>query len=111
MKAFMNIVRNAGDGGSVITRLPKLISLFLAKCLPILMEPRHILYEKVNSFLLQRPSLDLRDIPMFYSLSNTGNHFEAEVDFLLNIITAGFDDNTVFPNSFMSFLITDSIRC
>jgi len=92
MKALMNVVRNSDDIG----RFPKLIAIFLAECLPILNEPNHILYEKVNSFLLQRPSLDMNDIPMFYSLSNTGDHFEAEVDWLLEILIAGLDDDTVF---------------
>lgn len=93
MRALIGVVRNSEGSG----RLPKLITLFLGECLPILMEPKHILYEKVNSFLLQRPSLDLNDIPMFYSLSNTGEHFDAEVDWLFTIITASLDDDMVFP--------------
>ena len=91
MRALINVVRSAGDGG----RLPKLITLFLAKCLRVLTDPKHILYEKVNFFLLQRPFLDLNDIPMFYSLSNTGDHFEFEVDWILEIITASLDDDLV----------------
>jgi hypothetical protein len=102
MKALTNVVRNSNDIG----RLPKLIALFLAECLPILNDPKHILYEKVNSFLLQRPSLDMKDIPLFYSLANTGDHFEVEVDWLLEMLASGLDDDMVFVKSVV-FLIID----
>jgi Nucleolar pre-ribosomal-associated protein 1 len=59
------------------------------------MDPKDILYEKVNTFFLQRPSLDLHDIPMFYVLSNSGEHFEQEVSWLLDIIVAGMNDPSV----------------
>ena len=62
------------------------------------MDPQHILYEKVNVFFLQRPSLDVDDIPMVYALSNTGEYFEKEVDWLLDILIAGLDDKQVHPN-------------
>jgi hypothetical protein len=60
-----------------------------------MMDPKHILYEKVNTFFLQRPSLDFDDVPMFYSLSNSGEHFEQEVNWLLNFMMAGLDDPLV----------------
>jgi hypothetical protein len=101
MKALTNVVRNSNDIG----RLPKLIALFLAECLPILNEPKHVLYAKVNSFLLQRPSLDVNDIPLFYSLANTGDHFEAEVDWLLKMLASGLDDDMVFVNSAVCLMI------
>jgi hypothetical protein len=63
------------------------------------MNPKDILYEKVNKFFLQRPSLDLDDIPMFYALSNSGQHFEYEVNWLLDIIIAGLNDPSVLPST------------
>jgi Nucleolar pre-ribosomal-associated protein 1 len=91
----MNSVRNSGMGEEYQS-IPKLIGVFLAESLQVIMNPQHILYEKVNTFFLQRPALDLEDIPMFYSLSNSGEYFEREVDWLLDIMIAGVhNDETV----------------
>jgi len=95
----MNALRNSGQGKNGISRLPKLITVFLAESLRVVMDPKHILYEKVNSFFLQRPILDLGDIPMFYTLSNSGEHFELEVMWLFNVMTAGLDDPLVLPTN------------
>jgi Nucleolar pre-ribosomal-associated protein 1 len=95
IKALMNAIRNSKFRRENLLRVPKLTSVFLARSLDVLMDPKHILYGKVNSFFLQRPLLDLEDIPMFYTLSNSGEHFEREVDWLLNTIIAGFDDASV----------------
>ena len=69
--------------------------MFLSEALQALMDPQHILYEKINVFFLQRPSLDLDDIPMAYALSNTGDYFENEVGWLLDLVIAGLDDRQV----------------
>lgn len=84
--------------------------MFLSEALQVIMDPQHILYEKVNVFFLQRPSLDLDDIPMAYALSNTGEYFAKEVDWLLDILIAGLDDKQVpllgpsLPYIFCKFL-------
>ena len=95
----MNVIRNSGCGQDGVCRIPKHIAVFLGKSLQVMMEPNHILYEKVNAFFLQRPALDLNDIPMFYTLANSGEHFEQEVNWLLDIMTAGMDDPVVSPSS------------
>ena len=92
----MNGLRNVNALNTTVTRIPKLITVFLSQALQVLMDPGHMLYEKVCVFFLQRPSLDLEDIPMFYSLSNSGDYFEQEVSWLLDVISAGVDDPTVF---------------
>ena len=93
----MNVTRNSGlpSPDNHQTRMPKFIAVFLSESLQVMMNPSHILYEKVNSFFLQRPALDLDDIPMFYTLSNSGQHFEQEVIWLLDIVRAGLDDASV----------------
>lgn len=96
IKAMMNAIRNSRFTSEDLLWVPKLTSVFLARSLNVLMDPKHILYGKINSFFLQRPWLDLEDIPMFYSLSYSGEHFEREVDWLLDTIVAGFDDALVF---------------
>jgi hypothetical protein len=93
----MDVTRNSGNPGlgGPETRLPKFITVFLGESLQVMMNPSHILYEKVNMFFLQRPALDLDDIPMFYTLANSGQHFEQEVIWLLDIVKAGLDDVSV----------------
>ena len=92
---LVNIIRNSRNTDSDTPRIPKLIAIFLGQSLKVMMDPKDILYEKVNTFFLQRPSLDLDDIPMFYALSNSGEHFEREVNWLLDIIIAGLNDPSV----------------
>jgi len=92
----VTIIRNSGNVEIEMPRFPKHIAVFLGEALRVMMDPGHILYEKVNSFFLQRPSLDLDDIPMFYALSNSGEHFEQEVNWLLTILIAGAQDTMVY---------------
>jgi len=92
----MNGIRNVNALDATVPRIPKLITVFLSEALQVLVDPKHILYEKVSVFFLQRPSLELDDIPMFYTLSNSGDYFEQEVSWLLEILSAGVDDPTVF---------------
>ncbi|KAI8050434.1 ribosome 60S biogenesis N-terminal-domain-containing protein [Syncephalis plumigaleata] len=49
-------------------RLPMLITQFAAHAIKLALTPWHYMYPLVNGFLLQRPCLDLEDVPMFYSL-------------------------------------------
>jgi len=92
----MNVLRNSRlEGDNTFVRISKMMSIFLGKALRVMMNSQHILYEKVNIFFLQRPALELDDVPMFYTLSNSGEYFEEEVDWLLGILTAGLDDDAV----------------
>jgi hypothetical protein len=52
--------------------VPPLLCAFVARALPVLLRPGHWLYAGLNSFLLQRPTLDLGDVPMLYGLLNSG---------------------------------------
>lgn len=45
-----------------------MIALFLANALQMVATPESPLYPAFNRFLLQRPLLDQRDVPMFYLL-------------------------------------------
>ena len=103
----MNVLRNS-RGEEDITRIPKLNAIFLGESLRVMMDPKHILYEKVNKFFLQRPTLDFTDMPMFYSLSNSGEHYEQECDWLFNIMLAGLDDAMVILKP---TLLTAGVDC
>lgn len=92
---LVKALRNSAIEGNGLPRIPKVIGIFLGESLQVMMDPKHILYEKVNVFFLQRPGLELDDIPMFYSLSNSSEHFEREVLWLLDVLIAGTNDETV----------------
>jgi Nucleolar pre-ribosomal-associated protein 1 len=104
---LMNAVRNSGPQhiDSASFRFPKLMAVFLGEALQVLMNPQHILYEKVNTFFLQRPVLDLQDIPMFYTLSISGDSFEQEVEWLLDVLITGLDDELVPPRMNLILMI------
>jgi hypothetical protein len=48
--------------------IPSLITMFFAHAISILIKPESFLYPLVNKFTLQRPIIDLEDVPMFYEL-------------------------------------------
>ncbi|KAG0267366.1 hypothetical protein BG011_006783 [Mortierella polycephala] len=54
-------------------RIPAVITTFVAHALSALLRPDHFMYPHVNKFCLQRPTIDLDDIPMFYSMFNSSS--------------------------------------
>ncbi|GAA5877773.1 hypothetical protein JCM3774_000753 [Rhodotorula dairenensis] len=53
--------------------LPATIALFLAHCISLLGAPESPLYPTFMRFLLQRSTIDARDVPMFYSMLYSSN--------------------------------------
>ncbi|RIA94625.1 ribosome 60S biogenesis N-terminal-domain-containing protein [Glomus cerebriforme] len=94
-----------------IQRVPTIITIFIAHSLNIFMNPGHFMYPLINKFLLQRPFLDIKDIPMFYSLfySSTDNYQKEKV-WILRLLSAGlktYDDYKLFKRRY----IWDIISC
>jgi hypothetical protein len=58
--------------------IPSVIALFLANCMHIIGTPESALYPAFTRFLLQRPILDQRDVPMFYLMFYTTSDEPAE---------------------------------
>ncbi|KAI8602359.1 ribosome 60S biogenesis N-terminal-domain-containing protein, partial [Dissophora ornata] len=54
-------------------RIPAVITTFVAHALASLLRPDHFMYPHINKFCLQRPTIDLEDIPMFYSMFNSSS--------------------------------------
>ncbi|KAF9959948.1 hypothetical protein BGZ65_012938 [Modicella reniformis] len=54
-------------------RIPAVITTFVAHALASLIRPDHFMYPHINKFCLQRPTIDLDDIPMFYSMFNSSS--------------------------------------
>jgi hypothetical protein len=69
-------------------QIPGTMTSFVFSALPVMVRPEHTMYDQINKFLLQRPSLDLSDVPMFYSLFNSPNakDFKAERSWILQVI-------------------------
>lgn len=70
--------------------IPAVIALFLANCLQMISVPESPLYPAFSRFLLQRPLLDQRDVPMFYLLFYSASE-EPEEDhrWLLKFLAEG----------------------
>ncbi|KAJ3315337.1 nucleolar pre-ribosomal-associated protein 1 [Boothiomyces sp. JEL0838] len=49
-------------------RVPQMIASFVAQSLAIMLKPESELYPQINRFCLQRPIIDLTDVPMFYQM-------------------------------------------
>eukprot|EP00050_Salpingoeca_kvevrii_P001948 m.183649 g.183649 ORF g.183649 m.183649 type:complete len:2074 (+) comp10497_c0_seq1:138-6359(+) len=70
--------------------VPSMICCFVSRAVQLALHPNDDMYKIVNKFLLQRPALDLGDIPLFYQLlhSNTRNH-RGERIWLLKLLHSG----------------------
>jgi hypothetical protein len=70
---LMNAVKNAIPeriSDNVFKRIPYIITAFAAQSLSILLSPAHFMYPRVNTFILQRPLIDIEvcRIPLVRSL-------------------------------------------
>jgi len=71
--AFICQVRNDACGNFNLITLYRSVTKYLpAQAAEVLLKPEHRLYKPLNRFLLQRPALDMKDVPMFYELFNSG---------------------------------------
>ncbi|XP_065176786.1 nucleolar pre-ribosomal-associated protein 1-like [Sycon ciliatum] len=71
-------------------RLPFVITLFLSKAAIQFLHPEHWIYPMVNSFFLQRPILDVADLPLFYNLFNsTAMQYKRERNWMIQLLTEG----------------------
>ncbi|KAF9361204.1 hypothetical protein BGX26_005028 [Mortierella sp. AD094] len=81
-------------------RIPAVITTFVAHALAGLLKPDHFIYPHVNKFCLQRPTIDLEDIPMFYSMFNSSSeHHRKERVWMLRLLATSLktaDDYKLF---------------
>ncbi|KAF9094869.1 hypothetical protein BGX23_001439 [Mortierella sp. AD031] len=90
---LLDALRNAiveRDDGVAPPRIPGVITAFMTQALTTLLKPDHFMYPHVNKFCLQRPVIDLEDIPMFYSMFNSSseNHRKERVWMLRLLATS-----------------------
>ncbi|ORY11380.1 hypothetical protein LY90DRAFT_192018 [Neocallimastix californiae] len=78
-------------------RVPNVISLFVAQSLLIFTKPDHYMYPLINRFLLQRPWIDLEDIPLLYNLLySSSDNYKQERLYILRLLSCGFQDKNDF---------------
>ncbi|CAG8456565.1 11592_t:CDS:10 [Ambispora gerdemannii] len=90
LDSLKNSITERKNEGKQLQRIPTIITVFVAHALSALLNPAHFMYPIINKFLLQRPILDLEDIPLFYSLfySSTENYQKERV-WILRLLSAG----------------------
>ncbi|RDL39993.1 Uncharacterized protein BP5553_04333 [Venustampulla echinocandica] len=73
--------------------LPTVISAFAAHAIPVLNDPLHILYPKINKFLSQGPTWELEKIPLMYKILDEApsldDAYYPEMSWLLTYMLAG----------------------
>ncbi|GAQ89059.1 hypothetical protein KFL_004830100 [Klebsormidium nitens] len=107
VRLLLHYVRNAIT--EPLQRIPMTSAAFAAEAACIQMHPEHALYGALNKFLLKRPALDLEDIPLFYSLFNSGSpSYRTERVWMLRLLAAGLvtsADGRVFRRRFVLELL------
>jgi len=90
------VFRAGLDPEDPLARLPVPVTLFVAHALAILLRPEHSLYPLVNRFLLQRPAMDVTDMPMFYGLFYSPEpDFRSERSWMLRLLASGLKTSQV----------------
>lgn len=80
-------------------RIPNIISLFVAQSLLIFTKPDHYMYPLINRFLLQRPWIDLEDIPLLYNLLySSSDNYKQERSWILRLLSCGIQNKDDFKS-------------
>ncbi|KAI9205645.1 ribosome 60S biogenesis N-terminal-domain-containing protein [Polychytrium aggregatum] len=87
---LLESLKNAITDRDSPQRVPSIVALFVAQALMVVMKPENSLYPLINRFLLQRPTIDLEDVPMFYSLFYShSSEFRKERIWMLRLLSCG----------------------
>jgi len=68
---LINSIKNgltAATENKVCLKLPAVTTLFIARCIPIISNPTHYMYNSISGFLLAKPVLNLYSVPEFLRL-------------------------------------------
>ncbi|CAO3573240.1 unnamed protein product [Mortierella alpina] len=108
LNALKNSIVDREDG--MAPRLPATITTFVAHALATLLRPDHFMYPHINKFCLQRPTIDLEDIPMFYSMFNSSSdQHRKERVWMLRLLAASLktaEDYKLFKRRHVVDLLT-----
>ncbi|TPX63386.1 hypothetical protein SpCBS45565_g06637 [Spizellomyces sp. 'palustris'] len=90
LEGLKNAVVKREEGNQGTQRVPAVLALFIAQGLMILLKPENEMYPLVNRFFLQRPIVDLEDVPMFYGLFySASDNSRKERVWMLRLLSCG----------------------
>ncbi|RIB18938.1 ribosome 60S biogenesis N-terminal-domain-containing protein [Gigaspora rosea] len=105
LNSFKNSIVDRDNENKSLQRIPTIISVFIAHALNVFTNPAHFMYPIINKFLLQRPILDLEDVPMFYNLFHTSSkNYQKERVWILRLLSAGLkthEDYKIFKRRYV----------
>ncbi|KAF9973119.1 hypothetical protein BGZ73_003652 [Actinomortierella ambigua] len=117
MKLVLDSLKNSvveREDDQAPPRIPSVITLFVTHAIISVLRPDHFMYPHVNKFCLQRPTMDLEDIPMFYSLFNSSSeHFRKERVWILRLLSGAlktYDDYKLFRRRHVLELLTGFVN-
>ncbi|CAG8755435.1 3222_t:CDS:2, partial [Dentiscutata erythropus] len=94
LNSLKNSIVDRDNENKPLQRIPTIISVFIAHALNIFTNPAHFMYPIINKFLLQRPILDLEDVPMFYNLFHASSkNYQKERVWILRLLSAGLKNH------------------
>ncbi|KAG8877942.1 hypothetical protein FRB97_002907 [Tulasnella sp. 331] len=81
---------SSGSGSTTIPRFPTYVTLLLAHAMQCVFYPQNFLYPTVMRFLMQRPEMDIRDVPMLYtSLYSNSDDWKRERSWIVRFLADG----------------------
>ncbi|CAK5281477.1 unnamed protein product [Mycena citricolor] len=90
----LNVLRNAISESEPAKRLPSYATLTIAHALRGIFYPAHFTYPLTARFLLQRPSIDLTDVPLLYGmLYSSSDDWKKERGWIIRFIADGMSSS------------------
>ncbi|KIK33680.1 hypothetical protein CY34DRAFT_18221 [Suillus luteus UH-Slu-Lm8-n1] len=107
-----NLVKPSPNGPHL--RLSSLASLILSHALRGVFYPSNFIYSRTARFLLQRPELDVTDVPMLYNMFyGTSDDWKEERGWIVRFLSDGMtstEDGKVLRRRHLSSLVQSSVR-
>ncbi|KAG9026256.1 hypothetical protein FRB95_009056 [Tulasnella sp. JGI-2019a] len=81
---------SSSAGAPAVPRLPTYVTLLLAHAMQCVFYPQNFLYPTIMRFLLQRPEMETRDVPMLYtSLYSNSDDWRRERSWIVRLLADG----------------------
>jgi nucleolar pre-ribosomal-associated protein 1 len=107
-----NLIKPPSDGPP--SQLPSLVSSILSHALGGVFYPSNFIYPRTARFLLQRPELDVTDVPMLYDMFyGTLDDWKRERGWIVRFLSDGMtstEDGKVLKRRHLSSLVQSSVR-
>ncbi|XP_078334635.1 nucleolar pre-ribosomal-associated protein 1-like isoform X1 [Crassostrea virginica] len=92
---FLEVVKNSIEKPN--TKLPCIITLFLARVTTELLKPEDHMYRMLNAFMLLKPAMDVGNVPEFYTFFNSSaTEYKIERAWMLSLLSEGLRETADF---------------